>query len=628
MDCDEESEYSYEYEEDFGLHHSVITSEVDDGIVAQLESEVADVNSKYGQDCAHFLKATDCDRIRHGTNFNGFIYMFLSLNEKESVGRLWGFNPAQPIVLRFAHYFVSARTPLASRKDLMVTVYQGNEPPLMSVAEKNDDESDDSSSSTTGGAERKPDSKEVLPSIEALEINVDASMDTASIEGDGEAKSTSAETSTCVNVIESISTVPFRIGDQIQRLAEEYLMENLPLALSKQCQTCTYLNSADLMRCSMCDGTELVYVNGEGLLPSFFGFLSESILQLNLFCVNCCAPHMLGSIQPSYPTVCQRELCQWALTELGIGRASIDDMALHAEVVDLLLAITRAAATSGRAAQILSPFPLVFVKNNDGVKELALGPESPDCIKAGEAAKLLPSMQNITESKNENELEDICNESGPYVYGLLQWIINSCPARILSLQGAHRLQRMGTEYQFLIRSAAPDLEKTFAEAKVVHGSSFAFHGSSIENWHAILRKGLLNCSGTSLQLHGASYGSGVYLSPNASMSLGYSKVKQHTIQCSGAQRISDSNGFISDKDVCVMALCEVIDSNAVRKNGDIWVVPNEKHVIPRFLFVFVPSMRNFQEVLKTAAGCNTNNGGFDTDIRALCGQVLGTGLYQ
>ena len=52
----------------------------------------------------------------------------------------------------------------------------------------------------------------------------------------------------------------------------------------------------------------------------------------------------------------------------------------------------------------------------------------------------------------------------------------------------------------------------------------SFSGSSIENWHSILRIGLINASGTKHQLHGAAYGNGIYLSPNASVSFGYSGI--------------------------------------------------------------------------------------------------------
>lgn len=55
----------------------------------------------------------------------------------------------------------------------------------------------------------------------------------------------------------------------------------------------------------------------------------------------------------------------------------------------------------------------------------------------------------------------------------------------------------------------PRVNAQFKELRKQHGSYFAFHGSGIENWHSILRRGLLNCSGTKLQTTGAAYGPGV-----------------------------------------------------------------------------------------------------------------------
>lgn len=51
-------------------------------------------------------------------------------------------------------------------------------------------------------------------------------------------------------------------------------------------------------------------------------------------------------------------------------------------------------------------------------------------------------------------------------------------------------------------------------------------GSSVENWHAILRKGLTNALGTNMQLNGAVYGPGIYLSPDSSISFSHATKHQ------------------------------------------------------------------------------------------------------
>ena len=137
-------------------------------------------------------------------------------------------------------------------------------------------------------------------------------------------------------------------------------------------------------------------------------------------------------------------------------------------------------------------------------------------------------MQQLVSSESSSSLVDACASSGPHAYALFNWILSSNQAHIVSLQGPHRIQSMGTKYQFLMRSASPEGEKYFDTLKKKHGSCFGFHGSDVENWHSILRNGIRNMSGTALQINGAAYGKGVYISPSAAMSLGYSRLTGST----------------------------------------------------------------------------------------------------
>ena len=77
---------------------------------------------------------------------------------------------------------------------------------------------------------------------------------------------------------------------------------------------------------------------------------------------------------------------------------------------------------------------------------------------------------------------------------------------------------METSKQFVMISSSPERQTFFDEQKAVYGSVFAFHGSGIENWHAIIRTGLVNASGTALQVNGAACGSGIYVSLSVSSS--------------------------------------------------------------------------------------------------------------
>ena len=158
-----------------------------------------------------------------------------------------------------------------------------------------------------------------------------------------------------------------------------------------------------------------------------------------------------------------------------------------------------------------------------------------------------------------------------------------------------------------------------------------------------MRKGLINASGTKFQvqinpfnnnnnyyyytfcdqLNGAAYGNGIYLSPNAGTSFGYSnryyynpsntkkvdtgrksKRDYFTIFCrvilvkihwqgrlisSALQYVKVSHLLHSNKHLCIFViLCPfpVVTSKELKRSGDVWVCPNSDHVVTRFFFVY------------------------------------------
>jgi poly [ADP-ribose] polymerase 6/8 len=70
---------------------------------------------------------------------------------------------------------------------------------------------------------------------------------------------------------------------------------------------------------------------------------------------------------------------------------------------------------------------------------------------------------------------------------------------------------METEHQYMMMMDSPDKAANFKKMRQEYGSYFAYHGSSVENWHSILRKGLVNASNTKLMTTGAAYGEGIYM---------------------------------------------------------------------------------------------------------------------
>ena len=84
-------------------------------------------------------------------------------------------------------------------------------------------------------------------------------------------------------------------------------------------------------------------------------------------------------------------------TFIGVCKASTDELASTAEVVDLLLALTTEAATHARANKILNPFPLVI---DPTTKMKILNPNKPDYNLCSTIAEALPSMQQLVSSED------------------------------------------------------------------------------------------------------------------------------------------------------------------------------------------------------------------------------------
>lgn len=340
-----------------------------------------------------------------------------------------------------------------------------------------------------------------------------------------------------------------------------------------------------------------------GWLAQVMCYAYQRVPTLNEYCIVCDERHICASgAMMLKSAVCGRELCVFAFQTLGVMSDVVEDIATSAEVIDLLVAMAKAACFSVRKELIFDPYPTVV--NPKNAVELAFDPKNKDF------GKVLTSLHNIPDTGelvaiNADELKKKLDQKDVFAYPLLQWIINSNRSHIVRLPEEKQMSFMNTNYQFLLLSSPPAKEAAFTAAKETHGSTFAFHGSKIENWHSIMRLGLVSASGTKLQLHGAAYGKGVYLSPLSSVSLGYSgmnsaatmnffhqKVKaptdlnaKSTSASRAPARFLTHGGKIPDRLKCV-ALCEVITSKDLKKHNSVWVCANPEHVCTRFFFVY------------------------------------------
>uniref|UniRef100_A0A8C0HTF3 Poly [ADP-ribose] polymerase n=1 Tax=Balaenoptera musculus TaxID=9771 RepID=A0A8C0HTF3_BALMU len=348
-----------------------------------------------------------------------------------------------------------------------------------------------------------------------------------------------------------------------------------------------------------------------------YGFLVQVIKSkaedstLNEYCVVCDEQHVFQN--GSYPAVCT--LMSGAAEEVATG------------VVDLLVAMCRAALESPRKSIIFEPYPSVVDPTDP--KTLAFNPKKKNYERLQKALDSVMSIREMTQG-SYLEIKKQMDKLDPLAHPLLQWIISSNRSHIVKLP-LSRLKFMHTSHQFLLLSSPPAKEARFRTAKKLYGSTFAFHGSHIENWHSILRNGLVNASYTKLQLHGAAYGKGIYLSPISSISFGYSGmgkgqhrmpskdelVQRYNRMNTIPQTRSIQSRFLQSRNLNCIALCEVITSKDLQKHGNIWVCPVSDHVCTRFFFVY-------EDGQVGDANINTQ----DPKIQKEIMRVIGTQVYN
>ncbi|KAL3886417.1 hypothetical protein ACJMK2_026414 [Sinanodonta woodiana] len=321
----------------------------------------------------------------------------------------------------------------------------------------------------------------------------------------------------------------------------------------------------------------------DGFLVQLFCYVRQRILTLNEYCVVCDEPHVFQNGAMLKPAVCSRELCVFAFQTLGVMSEAADDIATGAEVVDLLVAMTKAACKSARKDIIFDPFPTVVDPCNKF--ELSFHPNSRNYDKVGHVLDKFLEMEKMC-SVAPPVLKTTLDEIDCLVYPLLQWIISSNRSHIVKIPVDRQLSFMHTTHQFLLLNSPPAKEVAFRAAREKYGSTFAFHGSSIENWHSIIRKGLIVASGTKHMVNGAAYGNGIYLSPLASTSFGYSHMGYGSHKIKKEQAVPKDSRFLTSSNITCIALCEVITSPKLKKNSGIWVCPESDHVCTRFFFVY------------------------------------------
>lgn len=178
--------------------------------------------------------------------------------------------------------------------------------------------------------------------------------------------------------------------------------------------------------------------------------------------------------------------------------------------------------------------------------------ELTDDSKAKSIMALLDTLPSVKEMQMYLKTHSVGQDSllrhwrdriSPPALNILRWIIasnRSCIMQvdtILSSDAAKitesfedRVSGMEEYMQFRFAQGAPDKEQRFVDCVEQHSANkkyptiFAWHGSPLSNWHSIIREGL-HFKDT---MHGRAYGNGVYMSPHAQTSIGYTNIHHST----------------------------------------------------------------------------------------------------
>uniref|UniRef100_A0A671R8Q8 Poly (ADP-ribose) polymerase family, member 6b n=1 Tax=Sinocyclocheilus anshuiensis TaxID=1608454 RepID=A0A671R8Q8_9TELE len=171
------------------------------------------------------------------------------------------------------------------------------------------------------------------------------------------------------------------------------------------------------------------------LSPSFYPYYNFPnfpffVPTLNDYCVVCDEQHVFQNGSMLKPAVCTRELCVFSFNTLGVMSGAAEDVATGAEVVDLLVAMCRAALESARKSIIFDPYPSVVDPHDP--KSLAFNPKKKSYERLQRALDGITSIQEITQGPYF-EIKKQMDKLDPLAHPLLQWIISSNRSHIVKL---------------------------------------------------------------------------------------------------------------------------------------------------------------------------------------------------
>lgn len=240
----------------------------------------------------------------------------------------------------------------------------------------------------------------------------------------------------------------------------------------------------------------------------------------NDYCLSC------GNIlefKADKPSVCGETNCLYAIEEILIGDYVTSLIKEEPEVCAFHLYAASSALYSNRVSQIWDPSPIHFQKAVEvkPTRGKMLAKSNQSVLEVNDVDKIKTFLHNWTLVEIKKKIIDwkkfstdteLMASIGEPTYRLVRFILMS-PKTKLKVSTTKTKDSHSVFYQTV---HDPLVEQKWTETDLL------FHGSGADNWYSILRNGLQSMSKTPLQLNGAAYGDGIYLSNNFEVSSGYS----------------------------------------------------------------------------------------------------------
>jgi hypothetical protein len=296
-------------------------------------------------------------------------------------------------------------------------------------------------------------------------------------------------------------------------------------------------------------------------------------------------------------THCYNERCTFAVEQLGVGVSLISELKNHPEVMEVLISLAYASASVSEKRDTFHPMCPISVEDLrstipfQGPGSFFLENKEKNFPFVKQLLQQIPSVDKLLDLSEggqdvvlQRKLSSLIH---PLAFPFLQWIVSSNRSHLECIPAAHQIKALGSR-QFLLLSSNPQREWRFRQRRAEleqrngEGSFFAWHGSAMSNWHAILRDGLRVLSGTKLMTNGQAYGSGIYVAQSISTSLAYAPACSAEMLWKGATILNHSAGCTA------LALCEILSDRDVynNHNNDIITVKDPDAICTRFLFFF------------------------------------------